>query len=155
MKLTHFGRYVLMLPSLLMSACWWDYRDESTSCIHFANTEEVGIHYATLSDHADRTDHHVITPAGDFSKCGYDYYAIGGPVIVKRLYRVAPYLHWLGEDSSIIKSWDLSAEMVDAASRWLDSAAWMTDTVFQSNNPDGVAIYRYHHTFTFRSEDVR
>ncbi len=154
MRHARFGRYVLMFSSLLLSACW-DYVGEHTSCIHFANTGEVGICYATISNHADRTDHHRIGPAANYFRCDDDEFsAVPAPVIMKRLYRVAPYLLWLDADSSIVLCWDLSVDTVGAASRWLDSAAWKTDTVFRFHNPAGKAIYEYHHTFTFRPEDV-
>ena len=152
-SLTAMAAVCILLFSCIFQ---WDYDKDSFSYIHFENTENTGIYYAALSNYPNRTDEHTIHPAVEYTRLDYGNSSISGPQILKNTSRVASYLLWLGEDSSVVLCWNLSANTADPGNRWLDPEAWVTDTsvraIFRAENDTS---YEYHHTFTFRPEDVR
>lgn len=139
-----------------MKECMYDW-DDVVCYARFSGAESVGIKYVAYLP---------LYTVGDErpSDSGVgNYYlreegSLTGPEMVKRLatrkgrYAVTHIL-WLREDLSIAATWDLSADTADAANRWLDSTAWITDTVHTTVCND-VPIVKIHHTFTFRPEDV-
>lgn len=146
----------------LFTACifQWDcfYSDGAIdSYAHFSNAEAVGIKYVAYmpfytpgeerTSDSEVRNYHVLVETN-----------ASGPEIIKSLAHMASFsvdsILWLREDLSIAAVWDLAADTADDANRWLDAEAWTTDTVYKPvcNN---ITLTEFHHTFTFRPEDVR
>ncbi len=142
----------------VMSSCIfaWDCFEsdgEGECWLRFSGAESVGIKYMAYKPFYTGGER-----PSDSEVKNVAVYLLGhltGPDVVKSLASQGiDSILWLRKDLSVAAVWNPLADTVDAANRWLDPAAWVTDTVRRPACGEGV-FTEYHHTFTFRPEDIR